>query len=343
MAEAADNPAAPDGPRLPPQIVDQAIHWMVKLDFGDGSAAERAGFARWHAADPLHALAWERVKSLQGEFTRAPADVALATLQSAQSRRGMRGVRRRQALKALAVAGAGIGLASATREFAPWQRLLADTSTATGEQRTVRLGDGSTLVLNTDTAIRSALDGTRRLVTLLRGELLIVTGHDSGFAAGRGTPRPFWVQTPFGSLQALGTRFVVRLDAQRARVSVQQGAVALHPSAGGARRVAEAGSSWWLARAGSLPAPPPPFAADGWAEGAITGEDMRLEDLLAELARYRNGHLACDPRIAGLRVSGAFQLRDTDQALALLAQTQPVRVQYRTRFWVSVVPAGSRA
>ena len=81
-----------------------------------------------------------------------------------------------------------------------------------------------------------------------------------------------------------------------------------------------------------------PIEADAWANGVIAGKDMRLADLLAELARYRPGHITCDPRVAGLRVSGLYHVKDTDQALQFLLQTQPVSVVYTTRFWVSVGP-----
>jgi len=330
---------APESP-IPARIVDQAITWTIQLDFGEPTASTREAFAQWLAADPLHELVWQRMQALRDDFSGMPPALALDTLQTAGARRGASGLRRRQALKVLALAGISVVAVQGVRELAPWQRLLADTSTATGEQRTVRLDDGSTIVLNTDTAISTGLGGERRLVTLRRGEILVTTGYDDRFAAASGAARPFWVQTPFGSLRALGTRFVVRIGDGRARVSVQEGAVALYPSTGGTGDVAQAGTSWWLANGGSAPAPAQTFDADGWASGVIAGKDMRLADVLAELARYRTGRIVCDPRVADLRISGAYHLRDTDQTLRFLAQSQPVAVVYRTRFWVTVEPAG---
>jgi transmembrane sensor len=66
---------------------------------------------------------------------------------------------------------------------------------------------------------------------------------------------------------------------------------------------------------------------------------MPLGEWVAELGRYRRGVLRCDPAVAGLRVSGAFPLDDTDRALQLLADTFPVRHVWRTRYWVSVEAA----
>ena len=73
--------------------------------------------------------------------------------------------------------------------------------------------------------------------------------------------------------------------------------------------------------------------------GLLPADRMRLNTLLAELSRYRPGVLRCSDAVAGLRVTGSFQLDDTDAALALLAQALPVRIERRTRYWVTVVPA----
>ena len=54
--------------------------------------------------------------------------------------------------------------------------------------------------------------------------------------------------------------------------------------------------------------------------------------------RYRPGLLRCDPAVAPLRVSGAFQLHDTDAVLAALPATLPVSVRYRTSYWVTIGP-----
>ena len=78
--------------------------------------------------------------------------------------------------------------------------------------------------------------------------------------------------------------------------------------------------------------------AGSWADGVLYAEQMPLADFLAELARYRPGLLRCDPAVAGLRVSGAFQLRDTDKILHALAATLPLRIARHTRYWVTVGP-----
>ena len=78
-----------------------------------------------------------------------------------------------------------------------------------------------------------------------------------------------------------------------------------------------------------------------WTRGVIKAERMSLASFAAELGRYRPGLLRCDPEVAQLEVSGAFQLHDTDQALHALTQVLPVEIRYRTRYWVTIAPISS--
>jgi transmembrane sensor len=63
---------------------------------------------------------------------------------------------------------------------------------------------------------------------------------------------------------------------------------------------------------------------------------MRLQDFVAELARYRRGFLRCDPSVANLIVSGVYSVDNTDATIASLVDALPIRVQYVSRFWVSI-------
>lgn len=335
-----------DAVDIPPRIVDAAITWCVKIQFGEPDPDTRAAFADWLRRDKRHALAWQRVQALGGDFANIPPALALNTLDTAASSRRPRmavSARRRAALKVLGSAGIAVCAGWVARDSAPWQRWLADAATATGERRALRLDDGSALTLGTDTAVRIRFSGTSRIIDLRRGEILVATGQDRDAAARTGAARPFRVLTPFGDVRPLGTRFVVRLDDDRARISVQQGAVVLSPSnqhpADEAAPIVRPGETWLLRADSAEPAPAQAFRPDGWADGVIEGRNMRLADLLAELSRYRTGHIACDPGVANLPVTGTFHLPDPDQTLRFLAHTLPVRLVYRTRFWVSVVPA----
>lgn len=71
----------------------------------------------------------------------------------------------------------------------------------------------------------------------------------------------------------------------------------------------------------------------------ISARNMRLGDFIGALSRYRPGLLRCADEVSGLRVSGTFQLADTDQVLALVAQSLHLRIDYRTQYWVTLSAA----
>ncbi|MEJ0004233.1 MAG: FecR/PupR family sigma factor regulator [Pararobbsia sp.] len=64
-------------------IIDAAIAWAVKIEFGTPGPDTRDAFDRWLNASPLHARAWRRVQSLRDDFTVVPPKLALDTLQNA--------------------------------------------------------------------------------------------------------------------------------------------------------------------------------------------------------------------------------------------------------------------
>ena len=64
---------------------------------------------------------------------------------------------------------------------------------------------------------------------------------------------------------------------------------------------------------------------------------MRLDELVAELARYRHGHLGVAPEAAGLRVMGTYPLDDPDRTLQLLARALSLRVERKLPWWTTLV------
>lgn len=309
---------------LDAKTLEAAAQWYV--DLCDGDESLREAHRQWLCSDPRHGQAWARVERLQSTLGRVTADIARPTLASAR-------MKRRTTLKVLTLLiGAG-GVTAAGLQVSPWRNALADYRTGTGERRQVRLADGSDLQLNTASAVDVRYDERLREVRLREGEILVQTAGDS-------LARPFVVHTPHGSIRALGTRFLVRSDDSGAQVSVLQHAVEVRPTLAPERvtRV-DAGQRLVFSREAAGSAEPLPGGSDAWTRDQLVVSDWRLDDFLAELARYRQGHLGCDSRVAGLRISGAFQLHDTDTVLDNLSGTLPVRVRRLTRYWVQVEQA----
>jgi transmembrane sensor len=307
------------------QTLEAAATWYVQLNGVPPSDAEHQAWRDWLGQDAAHAQAWARVEKLQRQFGSVPQDVALPTLAGVRAKR--RAVLR--TLGILLAAGAGSWTLG---ELAPVDSWMAQYRTAKGQRRQLRLDDGSLLDLNTDSAVDVAYDGEMRLILLRHGEILIETAAD---AAGR----PFVVRTPQGSVRALGTRFSVRSEAGQTHVGVLEHAVEIRPLRQQAALLRlDAGQSAEF-DADHVTWPAPLATGEGaWTHGMLTVVEWRLEDFLVELGRYRPGFLRCTPGVADLRLSGAFRIDNTDLALENLAASLPVRVNYLTRYWVSIEP-----
>jgi transmembrane sensor len=227
----------------------------------------------------------------------------------------------------------GVALFAGER-YLPLDYWLADQRTATGEQRIVRLSDGTVLNLNTHSAVDVRFDDKRRLIVLQEGEILVETGH--------GDARPFIVETREGSMRALGTRFLVKREDEGTRLSVLQSAVAAHPQSNPQEQILHEGQQVFMRSDGldAIVALNP--GADAWTRGMLVVDNARLGDLVHELGRYRRGHLGVAPEVADLRITGSFPLHDTDKALSALLPTLPVQIEQHTPYWVTVAKADTK-
>ena len=308
-----------------PRVVKQAIQWTLRLN-GNPAPELLSACQHWRQANPEHETAWLRVQALNSELAAGYQAVpgARMALENTTQR-----LQRRQALKLLSTLAIGASALWLAREVAPWQRWMADYSTATGERKRFTLADGSVLQLNTDSAVNVRFDSLQRLLLLERGEMLLSTAKDAA--------RPLRVSSRDGLFEALGTRFVLRQDKRSTRLSIADGSVAIAPRVRGqTTAIAKAGQTYEINGDSALLAEHSNMDSGAWVDGLIVTRDMRLADFLAEIGRYRHGYLHCDASVADLRLSGVFRLDDTDQLLALLPQTLPVQVEKRTGWWVTV-------
>lgn len=317
--------AARSGPDA--QVVKQAISWALRLRNNRANVRLHAQCEHWREAHVDHELAWQRVQALQQELNSQlsaipGAHVALENV--------AHGLGRRQALKMLSGVVLVGSAAWVSRDLTGWQRWTSDLATATGERRSVQLPDGTRLQLNTDSAVDLDFSAQQRLITLVRGEILVTCGTTLS--------APLLVQTRHGLLEGIDGRFSVRQDSDCTRLSVVSGNVAIHSphSADGFSTQAHAGENYLVNQTHATPAPPLDMDVGAWTDGLIVTRGMRLADFLSEVGRYRHGYLGCSADVAGLRLSGVFRLEDTDKLLAILPKTLPVRVRYRTRWWVSL-------
>lgn len=188
----------------------------------------------------------------------------------------------------------------------------APIATAVGEQRSLRLADGSIVTLNTATTLSTAFDGDRRLVRLDRGE--------ASFEVAKDSLRPFIVEAGGTRVVAVGTVFDVRYVDGGLSVTLAEGKVRVvePPKAGSTPAEIEMTPGQRL----QLPTPharPTLRAvnlqtARAWRTGQVVFGDTPLGEAVAEMNRYADRPIAInDPAVAQLRISGAFRATDSAQ------------------------------
>ena len=284
-------------------IYEAAATWVARLSSSDATASERDRFERWRAADPAHAAAYAEMDALWRRLGHLP---------DPRPRRG--------GAKTLAGLALALLLGGALVSQSPLlDRLRADHWSGVGAIERATLADGSRVDLNTDTAIALRFSEGERGVELLRGEASFDVAPDAG--------RPFVVRGPGLSVRAIGTRFFVRADGACSPVGVAEGRVAV--SAAGRHAVVSAGEAVRVGADASLSV----AAADveramAWREDRLLFSGEPLARVLAELGRYRHGRIVLlDRRLGERRVTGAFDPRNTDEALDAIAATMSVRIR----------------
>lgn len=104
-------------------------------------------------------------KALRAEHAGDAGPTPSRNLHSANVNR-----RKRLLVRIPAAAAASLLLLAGVLQSDWWQNRQADYHTVAGEQRRIALADDSTVVLNTDTALKVSLQANQRRVELLRGE-----------------------------------------------------------------------------------------------------------------------------------------------------------------------------
>ena len=299
--------------RLPSaeQAEREASEWIARLQADDVSVEDRARFAAWREAHPLHVKMYDELAATWKELESAGPLVRAVNFGQEMNAAATPPTRRRW--QALAAAGVGAVALVGVLSFY-FQKEDTGFQTAVGEQAQVALPDGSSFALNTNSRIRVQYNPSTRVIHLDQGEAFFEVAHD--------TKRPFWVRAGGSWVRAVGTAFNVYIRPSGVEVTVSEGTV----------KVVSNGSS-------EPPRTDTPVAATvasvtageqvdvqgdsevihqldssrlnrllAWRKSALYFQDQPLEEVVEEMMRYTNLKIEIDD--AALRqvpVGGTFQ------------------------------------
>jgi len=325
-------PSLESAPKADFDSLQQAADWFALLRADGATDQDRIAWRAWLGERTEHARAWRHVEAVSQRFAPLRAGGAEAALAGAAvARKGA--LKRRQLLGSSAIALGTGALVWLGWRYPPLRdqalAFAADYATATGERRALLLADGSRIWLNAGSALNVEYRDSARCLMLLRGEILIETARDRA-------QRPFYVESRFGRMQALGTRFSVRLTENLVQLDVYDGEVAIRNHAGASVNVTAGGQARFDADLIVSTASADP-AREAWSRGVVLADNLPLKALVNELGRYRKGYLDVAPEVADMLVMGVFPADDSDRALDMLERNLPVRVQRPLPWWTSIV------
>jgi transmembrane sensor len=303
-----------------------AAAWVARMGSDQRTRADEEAFDAWRLADPAHTAAfdehadlWDGVGALGGD---ADARALLLGQGPANPRRLT--LNRRAAMTGVgAAAAASVAVALAPR-IDDWRGVY---HTAKGQQRQVILSDGSRLMLDTDTRLRVSFSDAERRLTLERGQ--------AHFKVAKDAARPFRVFVGDDEVRAVGTAFDVRRDRTGAKVTLEEGIVAVYragtPRVNGARAPAAVLKPGEQARL--APAQPVKVASvdltreQAWRYGRLVFDSAPLGEAVEDLNRYGGRQVVLsDPALAGIKVSGVFHTTDPDAFVEAITAAFPVKL-----------------
>lgn len=323
MKQTKENP--PSESSLEELIDEQAVAWFARLRADNVSREEKAAFADWLQQSPSHQNAFDEICLLWGDtqLKQALGETGEKPLNNSRNA-ALRGFQ----LPLLMVACLALALVFRAELLIVVQ---ADYSTGIGKQQTVRLEDGSRVMLNTNSAITVTMKDKQRTIELLQGEAFFDVDPDAD--------RPFIVQGEHSTTRVLGTRFFVYRKNNSDEVNVLSGKVQVtnnnrpkesvllhdHDSVSvnrdGLNKTHIANTK----------------LANSWVDGYLVFQDVALVDVIEQVQRYRNGVVIFkDDSLRQFRINGRINLRDPQHILSTLEKTLSVKVTHLTD-WLVII------
>jgi len=294
---------------------EQAIAWAIRADapgFVEWEALEQ-----WLAADPHHAVLFDRAASSAHEAASAIAAVParnrftliqgdLADPVEPPVEEAPRPMHRGWRMAALAAGVAGLAFGASWFLQPPGTAPEQVVGTKAGEVRTLALGDTSSVTLHGDSEVRF-VPTNPRAVRLTRGQASFQVRHDAA--------HPFTVTAGDIEVTDLGTRFDVDRGADATTVAVTEGSVAIR--AAGKQVELRAGQRSVIPNGAAPGSPTSPTAGQGSERqgGALNYEDVTFARVISDVSRRTGMRIRLAPGLAGQHFAGSINLDGPPEAV----------------------------
>ncbi len=312
-------------------VVEEAAEWFARVNDPAVDAGLRAAFADWLAASAEHVREYLQLAALHTDISELPGDTSTDELVRAfqstpagnivplvsQVPRKERVEGRKSSYPGFLAVAASLVIA-AVALFLWQQSATVVYRTATGEQKSFPLPDGSLVTLNAVSELRLSFSDDTRDLELVSGEAF--------FDVAKNPQRPFRVLTGDTVIRALGTTFNVYHRHDTVSVTVVEGLVEVNQGpapvrvAGGQRAQLDRASGAVAVVAANVQ------TDMAWRERRLVFESRPLSSVVSEFNLYNDTRLVlADAALNDVEVSGAFFANDPRSFVLFLQEARLAR------------------
>jgi len=347
------------------QIRNEAVEWLLRFSEEEVDSAGHEEFNSWLRTSPEHvrgylqvAAFWQEAGHIDGKA--GPRDIDALISQAKQEGNIVplalgplpneaapspeeRPNARRRSMAHRFFAAAAVLLVAVGIQGVHHYLTRNVYETKIGEQRTINLADGSTLILNADSRVHVRYSQAERSIDLEAGQAL--------FKVAKNPLRPFVVRSDGASVRAVGTQFDVYRKSTGTTVTVVEGKVAVSseekPGAGEGGEgpgVADAGGALTqkpvlfliageqitLAKINLADAnvplpdvhPVKVEEATAWTDGLLIFNGTPLSEVILEYNRQNSKPLVLvgSPDLGEIKISGTFPANGADRITRFLQE-----------------------
>lgn len=311
--------------------------WVAKLDGHDLTSAEKTDFNEWLHRSPKHRQEFQTYAEPWDAFDESWREEAFANNDNPTM-----GALWNKAKYASAIA-ATVAIVFLSSLFLVdhqnTQSHPAFYSSEIGHQKTVALGDGSQIQLNTNSQIEVLFSDHNRKIRLIKGEAWFDVAHDK--------TKPFLVYAGTGVVKAVGTAFAVQLHNDNIEVTVTEGRVELAAYAKETEDIhidvmpenkpkvlaqIEAGQRAEFDTVIEIIETVPTDVIEkelSWQSGLLIFDGESLEDVVKDFSRYTNiEFVITNSEIRDMKITGYFQTNNTTAFLNTLGNNFDIKVEH---------------
>lgn len=309
-----------------------AADWLQRLDDPALPETDLQAWLHWYGESEQNRKAFEEIQTLYRQLRDLPGDYRRELRQRFGHTDALRG---RPWPRLWALAAAAVLLVVVAVGGVWWSQVSEPSTVAYAappdRHRTIKLADGSALVLAQDSLALVKFTRHVRSLTIERGEAYFEVHHEAD--------RPFEVQAAAVRVIAVGTAFNVARTNDQVTVTVTEGAVdvvqlarpsvvrnsSARPAPLQHRRL-DMGERLVVGDAAGLSGQTQSGAEPAWTNGQIQFVDAPLSQVVQTVSRYARGRVMIDdPRVADLTYSGTVFRDRVDEWTTALPAIFPVR------------------